>query len=134
MERAGKTIAKLRNMPGISTEELALQAWAAALGPRLAARAKATKLVRDKLVVQVEDYVWQGHLHQLRGAILGKLSEILGGGIVNEVEYRIVKPSEDLVRRPPQKAQTIDSGGDADGITDPIFLVLYAGSKRKAGA
>ena len=134
MERAGKTIAKLRNIPGISSEQLALNAWSAAIGQRLAARAVASSLVRDRLVVDVEDAVWQRQLHHLRGAILAKLTDLLGAGIVNDIEFRIRRPSWDVPRRPPQRAPALDPASDADGITDPVFRILYKGAKKKAGS
>lgn len=132
MERAGKTIAKLRSIPGISPEECALAAWSVAIGNRLATRAAASSLVRDRLIVDVEDAVWQRQLHQLRGQILARLSELLGAGVVNEVEFRIRKPINDVPRRPPQRAAGIDADAGAEDIAYPILRRVYEGAKRKA--
>jgi hypothetical protein len=129
MERAGKTIAKLKTMPGISAEELAFSAWNAAVGKRLAERAIPCALVRDRLIVTVEDAVWQKQLFHLRGAILAKLTEVMGVGLVNDLEFRIVKPSDRVERIPPRSAAALDS---ADSIADPVMREIYAGSKRRA--
>lgn len=125
MERAGPVIAKLRGLSGLPAEELALNAWPAAVGKRLAARARAVSLVRTSLIVEVEDAVWQQQLFQLRGPILQKLREVLGAEIVTGVEFRIGSP-----RRPPQRASAISP--NEDGIVDPVFRLVYAQSKRKA--
>ena len=37
----------------------------------------------------MEDAVWQQNLFQLRFQILAKLSEVLGSGIIRDVEFRI---------------------------------------------
>ena len=132
MERAGKTIAKLRNMPGIQAQELALAAWGAAIGERLAARAIASSLVRDRLIVDVEDKVWQQQLYQLRGPILAKLTELLGAGIVNELEFRVRPSNRDIPRRPPQRATSPGVSTDADEIADPVLRMLYRDARKRA--
>ena len=122
------TIAKLRGLAGLPAEDLALSAWPAAVGKRLAARTRAVSLVRNNLIVEVEDAVWQQQLFQLRGPILQKLREVLGAEIVTGVEFRIGAP-----RRPPQRASAIDANAaNHDGIVDPVFRLVYAQSKRKA--
>src|SRR6266853_296344 len=55
MERAGKSLAKLKLSGRIADEDLARAAWPAAVGKRLATHATATALVRGRLVVEVED-------------------------------------------------------------------------------
>ena len=82
MERAGKSLARLKISDAISTEELARAAWPAAVGKRIASHATAKSLVRDSLIVEVEDAIWQKNLFHLRFQILAKLSEVLGSGII----------------------------------------------------
>ncbi len=128
MERAGISIAKLRGLTGLPAEELALSAWPAAVGKRIALHARAVSLVRTNLIVEVEDTVWRQQLFQLRGPILQKLREVLGAEIVTAVEFRVGTP-----RRPPQRASAIAAGSpNEDGIVDPVFRLVYAQSKRKA--
>lgn len=132
MERAGRTIAKLRNLPGVETEQLALAAWTAAIGKRLAERAVASSLVRDRLIVNVADKIWQQQLYQLRAPILEKLAELLGGGVVNELEFRVRTPVAEIPRRPPRMAASLDSSQDGEEIADPVLRMLYRGAARKA--
>jgi hypothetical protein len=130
MERAGKILAKIKNNDTISPEELARAAWPATVGKRIAAKALPKALVRGSLIVEVEDGVWQKQLFHLRFDILAKLTSIIGGGIVTDVEFRIAAP-----RRPPQTAQ---SHGDtapvdeADSIADPVMRIVYRQARHKA--
>jgi predicted nucleic acid-binding Zn ribbon protein len=129
MERAGKTISRLRGMSGLPAEDLARSAWPSAVGPRIAAHAAAVALVRTKLVVEVADSVWQKQLWQLRGPILAKLGELLGAEMVTELEFRIGVP-----RRPPARSQEPFPGAasEADGIGDPLLRRIYIESRKKA--
>src|ERR1700733_13682439 len=89
MERAGKSLARLKISDAISTEELARAAWPTAVGKRIASHATAKSLVRDSLIVEVDDAIWQKNLFHLRFQILAKLSDVLGSGIIRDVEFRI---------------------------------------------
>jgi|SRR5579862_7205704 len=141
MERAGKALAKLNLSPAIAADELAFAAWTAAVGKRIARHAPAKALVRGRLVVEAEDAIWQQQLFHLRFDILAKLSEVLGGGIVTDLEFRIAKPT----RRPPQSAQShaenrppAHASDEADRIEDPVMRILYkqsrAASQKKTAA
>ena len=132
MERAGKSLARLKISDAISTEELARAAWPAAVGKRIAAHAVAKSLVRDSLIVEVEDAVWQKQLFHLRFQILAKLSEVLGSGIIRDVEFRIP-----TTRRPPQPARRLSeskSTDEAESIDDPGMRMVYRQSRKKASA
>lgn len=130
MERAGRTLAKLKTANKIPVDELACAAWPAAVGKRIAERTRAVSLVRDKLVVEVEDAIWQRQLFSLRGQIIHKIHEVLGDATVNDVEFRIVPP-----RRPPQTATRLGTGAGADeaeGIQDPVMRLVYRQARKKA--
>lgn len=132
MERAGKFLAKLKLDSAISEEQLACSAWPAAVGGRIAKHSSAKSLVRSRLVIQVDDVVWQKQLYQLRSPILAKLREHLGDGVVNELEFRVAIP-----RRPPQPAQSLKEcavSDEADRISDPIMRILYKQARKKASA
>jgi hypothetical protein len=132
MERAAKSLAKLMLSDAISTDDLACAAWTAAVGKRLAAHASATTLVRGSLIVEVDDAVWQKQLFHLRLPILAKLSEVLGAGIIRDVEFRIAKQ-----RRPPQVARRLNESkafDEADGIEDPGMRRVYKQARKKASA
>jgi hypothetical protein len=129
MERAGRSFATWSGAKvPLSSEELALAAWPAAVGRRLAGRTKATALVRERLVVEVEDALWQRNLHLLRHQILSKLGELLGANAPREVEFRIGIP-----RRPPQREVPAAMRGP-ESIADPVMNRIYRMSRRKAGA
>jgi len=132
MERAGKSLARLKISDAISTEELARAAWSAAVGKRIASHAWAKSLVRDSLIVEVEDAVWQKQLFHLRFQILGKLSEVLGSGNIKDVEFRIL-----TARRPPQPALRLSQSksiDEAESINDPGMRMVYRQSRKKASA
>jgi predicted nucleic acid-binding Zn ribbon protein len=132
MERAGKALAKLKLSDAISPDALAFAGWTAAVGKRIAVHASPKALVRGCLVVEAEDSIWQKQLFHLRFDILAKLAEILGGGIVTDLEFRIAAP-----RRPPQSAQChseSDSRDDADRILDPVMRILYKQARKRAPA
>ena len=125
MERAAKSLAKLKATGVVSADDLARAAWPVAVGKRLADRTRALRMVRSTLLVEVEDAVWQRQLHQMRGQILTRIRQVIGEGVIEDVEFRIGVP-----RRPPQMASsTRDS---ADSIHDPVLRLLYDRAKKKA--
>ncbi|MGA2882153.1 MAG: DUF721 domain-containing protein [Bryobacteraceae bacterium] len=132
MERAGKTLAKLKLSAAISPVELAFAAWPAAVGKRIATHACPKALVRGSLVVEAEDAIWQKQLFHLRFDILAKLTEVVGSGIVTDLEFRIATA---VPRRPPQSAQSHGetvSTDDADSIEDPVMRILYKQARTRA--
>ncbi len=131
MERAGKALAKLKLSDAISPDQLAFAAWPAAVGKRIAVHACPKALVRGSLVVEADDAVWQRQLFHLRFDILAKLTEVLGSGIVTDLEFRIAGATP---RRPPQSAQSHSesvSPDDADSIQDPVMRILYKQARAR---
>lgn len=131
MERASKLIRGLR-LPGdtLSPEELACAAWPAAVGKKIAAHTRATRLVRDRLVVEVEDKTWQRQLFTLSGFILRNLEKHLGSGLVGDLEFRTVP-----LRREPQRAAQPMPGlfaDEANSIEDPVLRSIYRASRKRA--
>jgi hypothetical protein len=124
MERAGKTIAKLKSAANISPEELARAVWPEAVGKRIAGHAIAVSLVRGRLVVEVEDAIWRKQLYLLRYQIVERIAQVLGEGVVNEVEFRV-----GVRKRPPQVAERASG---AEDIADPVFRLLYQQGKKRA--
>jgi len=132
MERAGKALAKLKLSDAISPDQLAFAAWPAAVGKRIAVHACPKALVRGCLVVEAEDAIWQKQLFHLRFDILAKLTEVLGGGIVTDLEFRTAGAAP---RRPPQSAQSHSesaSPDEADRIEDPVMRILYKQARTRA--
>ena len=132
MERAGRLLAKIKlSEHGVTEEQLARAAWPVAVGERLAARTSVVKLVRSRLVVNVEDVVWQRNLFGLRNFIMTNLEKALGRSIVTELEFCIGVP-----RIQPAQAQSLGPrwNDEADGIRDPVFRSIYKASRKKANA
>jgi hypothetical protein len=131
MERAGRVIGKLSSSRrGLTDEELALASWPVAVGKRLALRTNAVALVRDRLVVEVEDSVWQRQLFALRSQILGQLEKAAGRRIAEAIEFRIAVP-----KRQPVRTETLSTPADeADGIRDPFLRNIYKAARKRATA
>jgi hypothetical protein len=116
----------------IGPEQLVLSAWSSAVGKKIAARTRPAKLVRTRLVVEVEDQIWQRQLFVLTRQILANLEVKVGRGIVDEVEFRIVPR-----RMEPQRAAVSMPGlflDEADQIADPIMRHIYKAARRKESA
>lgn len=132
MDRASKFIRAL-NLPGaISSEELACAAWPEAVGKKVASHTRAAKLVRNRLVVEVEDAVWQKQLFTLAPLIVRALAKILGVGLVEEVHFAIVPR-----RREPQRALQAAPGlfaDEAEAIEDPVMRGIYRAARNRARA
>ncbi len=133
MERLSKLIRGLR-LPGdmITESDLACAAWAQAVGKRIAAHTRAAKLVRRRLVVEVEDRIWQQQLFVLSYQIVRNLARHLGPDMVEDLEFRVVPR-----RREPQRAAqsaAVLVADEADAIVDPVLRGLYKASRTKARA
>src|SRR5882757_11530046 len=133
MDQASRIIAQWTGVADvISPERIACGAWKRAVGKRIALRTRALKLVRNTLVVEVEDEVWRKNLWSLRFQILRNLEKAVGPEIVNDLELRVMP-----LRREPQRAGQSDgaerlilepvanSGDDADNIADPGLRRIY---------
>ncbi|HZT69460.1 MAG TPA: DUF721 domain-containing protein [Terriglobia bacterium] len=130
MERASKLIQGLR-LPGetFNPEELARAAWGPAVGKTIAGHTRAARMVRTRLIVEVEDRIWQRQLFSLTPHILRNLERNLGPGVVEELEFRIVPR-----RRGPQRAEQAASTprDEAESIADPVLRRIYRAARKKA--
>lgn len=135
MDQASRIIARLTpDSDLISRETIACRAWKKAVGKRLAAYTNAQKLVRDRLVVEVEDDVWRRQLWSLRFQILRNLEKAIGPGIVGDLEFRVMP-----ARREPQRAMAAAGtlpglADEAAGIEDPVLRRNYLLSRARATA
>ncbi|MGP8243784.1 MAG: DUF721 domain-containing protein [Bryobacteraceae bacterium] len=133
MQRASLLLRGMK-LPGdtVTPDEIAIAVWPVAVGKTIAAHTRAVKLVRTRLVVEVEDLVWQRQLFALSGQILGALAKHVGRGSVEELQFRVAPR-----RREPQRAAAAAPGkayDEADGIVDPVLRGIYRASRAKAGA
>jgi hypothetical protein len=132
MERASKLIRQL-GLHGntITMDELACAAWPQAVGKRIASHTRAAKMVRTSIVVEVEDATWQRQLFSLKPFIVRNLAKIVGPGMIDDAEFRIVPR-----RREPERAVQAAPGGlfadEADAIADPVMRGIYKAARSKA--
>ena len=131
MERASKVFGKLKLPEGtVSPEALACAAWAGAVGRKIALHTRAARMVRSRLIVEVEDAVWQRQLFALREQVRRKIEESIGPGVVEEFEFRVTPP-----RFGPQRAQHAAAQIDeADAIADPVLRNIYKAARKKETA
>jgi len=123
MERAGRLISKMKLSPDLADPELrARAAWAVAAGPKIARHTRATALVRDALIVEVGDHVWQRQLATLEPMLIRNLAQALGELLVKKIDFRPMP-----ARRAPQRAESARS---ASGIEDPVLDLLYREKSR----
>lgn len=132
MERASKLIRGLR-LPGdtITTEEMACAAWKDAVGKKIAAHSKAVRMVRSRLVVEVEDAIWQRQLFTLTPFVLKNLAKSLGLGVVEDLEFRVMPRRIEPQRAERSRPTLFD---EADAIEDPVMRSIYRLARKKAHA
>jgi hypothetical protein len=131
MERASKFIRRL-GLPGdtLTAGELACAAWPIAVGKRIAAHTRAARLVRTKLIVEVEDAIWRNQLFALSRQILANLAKSVGPNLVEDLEFKVVPR-----RRDPARAMTAVPAplmDEADGIADPVLRDIYRVARKRA--
>jgi predicted nucleic acid-binding Zn ribbon protein len=133
VESVSRIFGKLRETESpISAEELVLAAWKSAVGKKIAEHTRPAKLVRTRLVVDVEDQIWQKQLFVLTRQILKNLVAKVGPGIVDDLYFRIVPR-----RQEPQRAKASVPGlfaDEADRIADPGMRNVYKRARQKESA
>ncbi|MDQ2712252.1 MAG: DUF721 domain-containing protein [Acidobacteriota bacterium] len=143
MERAAGLIGKNKYSKKIFTDDdLARAIWPTAVGKAIAAHTSRLRLVRNTLVVEVEDAIWQKQLYHLTASILDRLRKVTASDIVRDIEFRIAIP-----RREPGRAETrerlelksvelknTDPSDESESIRDPVLKKVYRLSRKKATA
>ena len=107
-----------------------MAAWPVAVGKKIAAKTTAVGMVRERLIIEVEDHVWQRQLFTLRDQILRGLEKATGRRLVEQLEFRIAVPKRQPVRAEVRTARA----DEADGIRDPFLRDIYKAARRKATA
>lgn len=132
MERASRLIGKLTSGGGpIDLDDLARAAWPLAVGKKIAARTRPARMVRSRLIVEVEDLIWKKQLFTLSRQILWNLERHLGQGVVEDLEFRVMPPRRDAQRA--QVAQPAPAIPDeADQIADPVLRHIYKSARKRA--
>jgi len=138
MERAARLIRKSKQSSSLlSDEDITRAIWPEAVGRAIAAHTVRIKLVRAKLVVEVEDAIWQRQLYPLTAQIVACVRKVMGSDVVQDIEFRIAVP-----RRLPNRAESLNpvtlqtnvGNDEADQIQDPVLKKLYILSRKKATA
>jgi predicted nucleic acid-binding Zn ribbon protein len=129
MESAGRLIGKLKVSKGLADPESRVRAaWNVAAGKKIAVHTRATTLVRNTLIVEVEDPIWQRQLNTLRHFLLRNLRTALGESLVEDIDFRPMP-----ARRKPQLAESARPAAPMtqETIHDPVLAALYRQSKRR---
>jgi predicted nucleic acid-binding Zn ribbon protein len=115
----------------IAPDRVVCSVWARAVGKAIARRTRAVKMVRNTLVVEVEDELWRRNLRSLQGQILRNLIKAVGPDVVNYLEFRVMP-----ARRPPEReiAAALKSADEADAISDPGLRRIYKADRRRQTA
>jgi len=93
MERAACLLSRLKSARRIlGDRDFVEAAWPAAVGKRLAQRARVLRLDERRLTVAVEDILWQRNFQGLSGHILSNLKELLGAASPDSIEFVIGAP------------------------------------------
>lgn len=138
MERAARLFKnKQVSREVFSVEDVARAAWATAVGKSIASHTSRLRLVRQTLIVEVEDAIWQRQLHTLSRQILDRLIKVTGTAQISDIEFRIGVP-----RREPQRAATrepalfseSDIVDEANNIQDAVLKKVFRLSRKKATA
>jgi hypothetical protein len=135
MDQASRIIAKWSGASDLITgERIACGAWKKAVGKRLAERTRAVKLVRDRLIVEVEDEIWRNNLWGLRFQILKNLVKAIGPGIVENLEFRVVPARREPQRESVPALLAPGMTDDSTDIADPGMRRIYRNARRRETA
>jgi hypothetical protein len=136
MERVARLINKDKNSQNVfELEDFARGVWPSAVGKAIARHTGRLHVVRETLVVEVEDAIWQRQLYSLSRQIVDRLHKCMGSTAIGRVEFRIGVP-----RREPQRednlraAASTDCGDEADSILDPVLKKVYRLSRKRSTA
>ncbi len=132
MDQAGRIIAGMKGAAAVtSPERIACGVWKRAVGKRLADKTRAVKLVRDRLVVEVEDEIWRDSLFRLRFQILRNIEREIGTEIVADLHFVVAPPRREAQRETSGAAGPLLSADEADAIADPGLRRVYKNSRRR---
>jgi hypothetical protein len=138
MERAARLFSKDKRTRNILDEEgVAHSIWPAAVGKAISAHTSPAKLVRDKLIVNVADAIWQRQLNSLSRQIIDRMHKLTGSTAIQELEFRVAIPRRSVQRAEHRELTPpthISAPDEADQISDPVLKKVYRLSRKKATA
>jgi hypothetical protein len=139
MKPAGRLLGTLKIAAALENPESRLRAaWAKAAGPKVARHTRVASLVRETLLVEVEDFIWQKQLASLGHFIVSNLARDLGEVLVKDIDFRPMPRRMGMQRAESARAdvQSADtaSADDAERIEDPVMRMLYRQSRKRESA
>lgn len=134
MERAARLVSKSSNSQRVIDHEDVIRAvWPAAVGKVVARHTGKLTVVRDTLVVEVEDAIWQKQLYKLSGQIVNRLQKCMSSTLIQQIEFRIGVPKRQMQRE--ENLPVRDGAEDeAESIRDPVLKKVYQLSRKRAMA
>lgn len=123
MERAARLLSKIKT-DAIPAEDLARKVWPRAVGKGIAGRSRVAALIGNRLVIEVEDQVWQKQLIPMTEQIVARLQSLLGETPVMDLEFRVAPP-----RIKVQRETTLPLFDDLPA--DPVFRHVYLMDRRR---
>jgi hypothetical protein len=140
MESSARLIKNWKYSRQILTDEQILQGlWPGAVGKAIARHTCKLKVVRETLVVEVEDAIWQRQLFPLSSQIVRRIQQLMGNDAIERIEFRVGIPKRQMQReeetsvRPDQQAPG-SCPDEAEQILDPVLKKLYRLSRKRASA
>lgn len=138
MERAARLVKRNKYSSKIFTEDdIARAVWPSAVGKAIAAHTSRVTLVRDTLVVEVEDAVWQRQLFPLTAQILIRLHKVTGSDVIQHIEFRVAIPRRQATKAEAREGSAAEKPArvdEADAIQDAVLKKVYQLSRKKATA
>jgi hypothetical protein len=135
MERAARLIRRNPYSEKVLTDEdYARAIWPAAVGKAVAAHTLRLRLVRHKLIVEVEDQLWQKQLFPLTGQILARLRQVTSSDLIEDIEFRVGAPKRQAARAESSRSVQAAAPDEAETIQDPVLKKVYRLSRKKATA
>ena len=138
MERAARLFkSKQVSREVFSVEDVARAAWPTAVGKAIASHTSRLRLVRQTLIVEVEDGTWQRQLHTLSHQILNRLIKVTGSTQITDIEFRIGVPRREAQRAVTRQATLFsepDPVDEANDIQDAVLKKVFRLSRKKATA
>ncbi len=124
-----------KSMTAEDEEELVRTYWPSVVGPYIARRTKPVRILKGRLIVDIEGHEWRRQLAPMGRSIARRLNGAVGKDALEDVEFRVVVPAI----RPPGRARTATGAevpqqphDEASGINDPNLRRIYRRSMKKA--
>jgi hypothetical protein len=136
MDQASRIIARWDGASDlISRERIVCGSWKKAVGKKIAAHARAVKLVRSTLVIEVEDDIWRRNLYSLKYQILRNLERAVGPELVDDLTIQVMPRRMEPARETAVNQELVlEPLDEADHIADPGLRRIYKAARRRETA